>query len=88
LIGSPGFDRVSGHPGQFFFKKKLKRHRFSKKNKKQKQKSTGCNRVFDRVTPGFSFLYFFFNPARFQPRVSRAGFQNYGYKIFKKVLSM
>jgi hypothetical protein len=47
----------------------------------KKQKSTGCNRVFDRVllgqsghrvnwiTPGFSFPYYFFNPARFQPRV-------------------
>jgi hypothetical protein len=54
--------------GQFFLKKS-KRRRFSKK------KSTGCNRVFDRVNPlghtGFFFLYFFFNPARFQPLVGR-----------------
>jgi hypothetical protein len=38
------------------------------------KKSTGCNRVFDRVnrvTPGFSFLYFFFNSAQFQLRVGR-----------------
>jgi hypothetical protein len=67
---------LTGSLGQNFLK--LKRRRFSKKNKKQKL--TGCNRVFDRVTPGFSFLYFFFNLARFQPRVNppgRAGFQNY-----------
>jgi hypothetical protein len=46
----------------------------------KKQKLTGCNRVFDRVlpghwvnrvTPGFSLPYFFFNPARFQLRVGR-----------------
>jgi hypothetical protein len=55
---------------------------------KKKQKSTGCNRVFDRVlpgqpgrqvTPGHGLCYFFINPARFQPRVGlpgRAGFQN------------
>jgi hypothetical protein len=38
-----GFDRVNS---DFF--KKSKRHRFSKK----KKKSTGCNRVFDRVLSG------------------------------------
>ena len=45
-----GFDRSPGRPGQVFFLKKSKRRRFSKK----KQKSTGCNRVFDRVLPGQS----------------------------------
>ena len=56
----PGFNRVVRVN---FFLKKLKRRRFSKK------KSTGCNRVFDRVLPGqpvgsagshrvFSFLFF------------------------------
>jgi hypothetical protein len=30
----------------------------------------GRNRVFGQVTPGFSFPYFFFNPARFQPWVN------------------
>jgi hypothetical protein len=59
-----GFDRIIGLSGLIFFK--LKWCRFSKK-----QKSTGCNWVFDRVTPGFSFSYFFFNPVRFQPRVNR-----------------
>jgi hypothetical protein len=41
---------------------------------KKKQKSTGCNRVFDRVLPGHrvnppghDFFYFFINPAWFQP---------------------
>jgi hypothetical protein len=34
----------------------------------------GYNWIFDRVsrvTPGFDFLYFFFNPIQFQPRVCR-----------------
>ena len=34
--------------------------------------------LIKRVTPGFSFSYFFFNPARFQPRIdptSWAGFK-------------
>jgi hypothetical protein len=32
----------------------------------------GYNWIFNQVnwvTPGFSFSYFFFNPARFQPRI-------------------
>jgi hypothetical protein len=36
-----------------------------------------------RVTPSFSFPYFFFNPDRFQPQVNppgRAEFQNYDKK--------
>jgi hypothetical protein len=57
-----------------YFIKNSKRCRFSKK---QKQKSTGCNRVFDwdfagstrRVTSGHDFSYFFFNLARFQSRI-------------------
>jgi hypothetical protein len=54
--------RSLDRPVQLFLKKS-KRYRFSKKNKK----STGCNRVLSghwstrRVTPGFSFLHFFFN---------------------------
>jgi hypothetical protein len=44
----PGFDQVTRVNSDFF--KKSKRSRFSKKNKK----STGCNRVFDRVLPGQS----------------------------------
>jgi len=39
-----GFDRIVRV--NFNLKKKSKRHRFSK------NKSTGCNRVFDRVLPG------------------------------------
>ena len=47
---------------------------------KNKQKSTGCNRVFDwilpdppchRVTLIFDFPYFFLNPTRFQPQLGR-----------------
>jgi len=44
--------------------------------KKKKQKSTGCNWVFDRVLLGHrvtlshDFSYFFCNPAWFQPQVS------------------
>ena len=43
---------------------------------KKKQKSTGCNWVFDRVLSGHrvtlshDFSYFFCNPAWFQPQVS------------------
>jgi hypothetical protein len=33
---------------------------------------TGSCRV-NQVTPGFSFLYFFFNPALFQPRIDLLG---------------
>jgi hypothetical protein len=50
-----GFRVLTGLSGSIFFK--LKRHRFS--IKKKKQKSTGRNRVFDQVTPGFFFPYFF-----------------------------
>jgi hypothetical protein len=42
----------------------------------KKQKSTGCNRVFDLVLPsqlGFFFPYFFFNPDWFQPRIGPPG---------------
>jgi hypothetical protein len=74
LTGSPG------RPGQFFF--------FLNQNdvvlvKKKKQKSTGATGFFIGFLSGhtgFSFLYFFFNPARFQPRVDPSGrvrFQNY-----------
>jgi hypothetical protein len=69
LIGSSGFDRVARvNPN---FKKKLKRHCFSKK----KTKINGLQPDFvgstRRVTPGHDFFYFFFNPAWFQPRVGR-----------------
>jgi hypothetical protein len=69
----PGFDRVTRVNSIF------------KKNqndvvlvKKQKQKSTGCNWIFDQVLPGqmgrwvtpdFNFLYFFLNLVQFQPRI-------------------
>jgi len=66
----PGFDQVGWvNPN---FKTNSKRRRFSKK-----KKSTGCNRVFDRVLPGrpghtWSWLILFFiNPVRFQPRIGR-----------------
>jgi hypothetical protein len=75
-----------GRPGQFFLKKSKQRH-FSKKKSQRV-----CNRVLtgstcrvSRVTLGFSFLCFFFNPPPFRPRTaksrvdlsSRVKFQNY-----------
>jgi hypothetical protein len=78
LTGSPG------RPGQFFF--------FLNQNdvvlvKKQKSMGLQPDLVGSTGPPGqsagshqiFSSPVFFFNPARFQPRVGRAGFQNYGW---------
>jgi hypothetical protein len=56
-------DPVAGPVGSIFFLKS-KQHRFSKK----KQKSMGLQ-PGRRVTPGFFFPRFFFNPAGFQPWV-------------------
>jgi hypothetical protein len=72
-----GFDRVTG--SIFFLKSK--RRRFSKK---KKQKSTGYNRFFDRVTPPghteFFFTLFFLQlgsvPTPGPGLTRRAGFQN------------
>jgi hypothetical protein len=73
LTWSPGFDRVTG---SISILKKIQNGVVLVK----KQKSTGCNRVFDRVlpgrrvgwvTPGHDLSYFFINPARFQLRVGR-----------------
>ena len=75
----PGFDRVTGSAGSvLFFKKKSKRRRFRKKKSMGLQPGLnqvlpgqpGC-RVNPPGQPGFSFPRFFFNPAQFQPRVSR-----------------
>ena len=61
---------------------------------KKKKKSTGCNRVFDRVLPGqpgtsgFFFPYFFFIPARFQPRIGRSRVNPSGRAEFQKYASM
>jgi hypothetical protein len=63
LTGSPG------RLGQFVFKKNQNDVVLLKK-----QKSTGLQPDLERVsrvTPGFSFSRFFFNPAQFQPRVGR-----------------
>ena len=85
----PSFDRVTGSSGSIFFLKS-KRRCFSKK----KKKSTGCNQVFDRVLPGqpgtsgFFFPYFFFNPARFQPRIGRSRVNPPGRAEFQKYASM
>jgi hypothetical protein len=60
--GSWSGDRVGRV--NLYFKKKSKQRRFDKK------KSTGCNRVFDRVLPGHTrswFFLFFINPIKFQP---------------------
>jgi hypothetical protein len=77
LTGSPG------GLGQFF----LKNQNDIVLVKKNQRVATGFLTGSCRVTPGFSFPYFFFNPAWFQTRVGRvpdrpaglgqAGFQNY-----------
>ena len=48
-----------------YFKKKSKRRRFSKK-----KEVNGLQPSF-AGSPGHDFFYFFFNPARLQPRVGR-----------------
>jgi hypothetical protein len=61
----PGFRVLTGslgRPGQFFFLKKSKRHRFSKKTK---QKLTGLQPGLDRVLPGHTG--FFLPPFFLQP---------------------
>jgi hypothetical protein len=45
-VQGPGSGFWPGRPDQFFYLKKSKWRRFSKK-----KKSTGCNQVFDRVLP-------------------------------------
>jgi hypothetical protein len=59
-VQGPGSRFWPGRPDQFFYLKKSKRRRFSKK------KSTGCNQVFDRVNPPshtrFFFPLFFLQP--------------------------
>jgi hypothetical protein len=60
-----GFDRVTGSPGSIFLNQ-------NDVVLVKKQKSIGCNRVFDWVLPGqpgdteFFLSLFFFNPIRFQ----------------------
>jgi len=56
----PGFNWVTRSPGSIFFKKNQNHVVLVKK-----QKSTGCNQIFDRVLPGhtgFFLLLFFFQP--------------------------
>jgi hypothetical protein len=84
---------LTGLPGQFYFLKKSKRRRFSKK----KPKVNGLQQDFlldlagstHLVTLGFSFPYFFFNPALFQPRVpsrpARPGFKTMDVKVPCKI---
>jgi hypothetical protein len=62
---------LPGRPGQNFFLKKSKRRRFSYKKTKNKSQRVAIGSC--RVTPGFSFPCFFFNPARFQSRVDPPG---------------
>ena len=73
---SPGFSSCSRFSPQFFF---LNQNDvvLEKKNKKTKVNGfttgswSGLAGSTHRVTPGFSFSRFFFNPARFQPRVGQ-----------------
>jgi hypothetical protein len=64
------FNRVIGSSWSISILKKLQNNVVLEK----KQKSTGCNRIFDLFLPGqpgrssHDFSYFFFNPTRFQPR--------------------
>jgi hypothetical protein len=70
----PGFDRFIELVGSIFFLYKSKRRRFSEKK---------VNGLQPDFWPCFSLSNFFFNPARFQPRIcqvnppGRTGFQNY-----------
>jgi len=87
--------RVTGSPGSILFFKS-KRCRFSKKNKTKvngSQPGFWLGQLGRRVNPpGFSFPYFFFNSAWFQPRAigfrvdppGWAGFQNYGEYYYKQ----
>jgi hypothetical protein len=63
-----GFDRVN-----LYFKNNLKRCRFNKKTKVNGLQPgfAWSTRRVGRVTPSHDFFYFFFNPARFQPRAGR-----------------
>jgi len=77
----PGFDRVTKSAGSIPILKKIQNDVVLVK--KKKQKSTGCNWVFDRVNWVMTFPIVF-NPIRFQPRVDppgRAEFQNYGFTL-------
>ena len=67
-------DPVAGPVGSILFFFKSKQRRFSKKNNKSQQvcnRVAGSTRRVSRVTPGFFFPRFFFNPVGFQPRVCR-----------------
>ena len=98
----PGFRVLTGslgRPGQIFF--------INQNNivlvKKTKTKVNGLQPSFwlglagstRRTAPGFFFSYFFINPARFQPRISRvssqptsrAEFQNYAQNHWSKFLT-
>ena len=87
LAGSPG---LTGSAGSIL-KKKNQNDVVLVQKKQKKQKSTGLSPGLDRVLPGqpghrvdppgFSFPRFFVNPARFRPRVGRAGFQNYDQEV-------
>ena len=75
-VQGPGSGFWAGHQvGRVnsFFIKKSKRHRLVKKTKVNGFATglAGSTRWVIRVTPGFSFSHFFFNPPRFQPRVGR-----------------
>jgi hypothetical protein len=64
----PGFWVLTGSAGSFFFKKNQNDVVLVKKNQKSTGLQLGLDRV-SRLTSGFFFPFFFFNPARFQPRV-------------------
>jgi hypothetical protein len=79
-------DRVAGSARSISILKKIQNGVILvKKNKTKKTKVNGLQPGFagstrrvDRVKPGHDFSYFFFNPARFQPRVGRVPSQPVG----------
>jgi hypothetical protein len=71
LIGSLGFDWITGSSGSIFLKKKSKRHHFSKKNKNQRVATgflIGSHRVFS------SPVFFQPGPVPAPDRPDRPGF--------------
>ena len=94
LTGSPSFDWVTRSAGSIPILKKIQNGIILVK--KKKQKSTGCNRVFDRVLPGqparsagshwvmtfpiFSSTRSGSSPGSRVDTSGRAGFQNYAIR--------
>jgi len=83
IVFFPGFDRVTGSAGSVFFLKNQNDVILVYKKKVNGFATGSC-----RVTPGFSFSRFFFNPARFQPQINRIPDQPTGSGRFQNYASI